>query len=143
MNQLLRVNRFCEPAIHSCWPYGYCRFRCKTFTSRQATKHASRVIGSDRRGFGKCGSYDVFAEVNKSDGGVTEYFDPKTHALVGAVDTLAPGCSTYGQVPACTPSVTWEKSPPVPTLKSGPIQVFDDDDEPSPPPNAPNAQQRK
>jgi hypothetical protein len=102
----------CPRPIHGPQGVGYCRFRCRSWTDRQATKHARRVSSPAQAGFGKCGTNDVFAEVDHHDAGVTEFFDPKTGQLVGAIDTLTPGCSLYGEVPNCAPRVGWKPASP-------------------------------
>lgn len=129
----------CPRPLHGGVGTGYCRFACRGYQSRTVTKHARRVVHPARRGFGDCGKYKVFAEVDKDDAGVTEYFDGD--ALVGAVDTLTPDCAQYGAVPTCSPTIKWEAAPPIPTLKTGTIQIFDDDEEADAGaghPNAPN-----
>ncbi len=108
---------------------GYCRRRCRDLTSRRYSKHARRVSSPSAYAFGTCGAYDVFAEVNASDAGVTEYFERDGGALVGATDTLTPSCSQYGTVPSCTPALTWQKVSSGPTVRGGKIEIFDDDEE--------------
>jgi hypothetical protein len=102
----------------------YCRGRCRNFVNRQFTGHARRVSDPERHAFGKCDTFDVFAEDEREgDGGVVEgiieYFDP-TGTLVGAVDTRQKSCTQFGAVPTCTPKLEWRRSD-VLKMKFGPI----------------------
>jgi hypothetical protein len=100
----------CPLPIHP----AYCRRNCRSFASRQATKHARRISHSARAGLGTCGEYDVFAEDEELGdagvgSGVVEYFDKKTGVIVGAVDTRSKPCGRFGTVPTCTPVIAWER----------------------------------
>ncbi len=113
---------------------GYCRNFCRRFASRKFSKHARRVGIPARFAFGTCGKFDVFAEMNAADSGVTEYFEPDGGALVGATDTLTSNCTQYGTVPSCTPALKWEKVSGGPTVTGGTPLILDDDDEDAAPP---------
>ena len=109
----------CPRPIHP----DYCRHSCRTFASRKATKHASRMQTSERVGFGKCGNLDVFAEDEKGgDGGlrsgIAELFD-QNGVLTGALDTRAV-CGKFGVIPSCTPQIRWEESGHV-SFRFGPV----------------------
>ena len=93
----------CPRAIHP----GYCRRACRNLASRRATGHARRVWPSAAYAFGVCDQYDVFAERTPDAGGVVEYYDPKSGALVGAVDDRLKGCASFGVIPKCTPKLHW------------------------------------
>ena len=100
----------CPKRVHP----DYCRNGCRNFANRKAGKHARRVSRPERLAFGKCDTFDVFAEDEEAgDGGVAkgivEYFDP-TGSLVGAVDTRLHGCTQFGHVPTCAPQLEWEQS---------------------------------
>ena len=125
------VDASCPRPLHGGPGVGYCRFRCRSWADRQASKHARRVSHPSQVAFGKCGGDDVFAEVDHHDAGVTEFFDPKTGMAVGAIDTIAPGCPEYGDVPKCTPQLTWQPAPPI---KGATLGSLEDDDEPNAPP---------
>lgn len=127
----------CPRPIEGAAGIGYCRFGCRDLHSRRLSKHARRVASPSRYAFGTCGAYDVFAEVNGSDAGVTEYFAPDSGRLVGATDTLTPSCTQYGAVPSCTLALTWQKVTSGPTVRGAKLEIFDDDEEdagPAPPP---------
>lgn len=118
----------CPRPLHGSPGVGYCRFRCRDLASRKFGHHARRVSSPVQYAFGKCGAYDVFAEVNAADAGITEYF-ADGGALVGATDTLTPDCTQYGEVPACTLQLGWTK------LDAGAHVVPDEEeDEDKPPP---------
>lgn len=101
----------CPLAIHP----GYCRSRCKSFSSRKAIGHAQRVYPSAAHAFGTCDTYDVFAEKQADGGGIVEFYD-KSGVLVGARDDRQKGCNTYGTIPKCTPALKWINDP-YPSLK--------------------------
>ncbi|HEX7603425.1 MAG TPA: hypothetical protein VF316_17520 [Polyangiaceae bacterium] len=103
---------------------GYCRRNCRTYASRQATKHARRVSKPTRHAFGTCGRFKVFAEDDKSGGGLVEYYDA-SGGLVGAVDRRQKACGQYGTIPTCKLELKWEPSP---TITDAPPTVIDDDD---------------
>jgi len=112
----------CPQPIHP----NYCRRNCRNLANRKAGKHARRVAHSERIAFGKCDTFDVFAEDEQAgDGGVqagiVEYFDP-SGSLVGAVDTRIKSCAQFGVVPTCTPQLTWEESRIV-TVTLGPVEA--------------------
>jgi hypothetical protein len=96
------VDAGCPVPIHP----GYCRGRCKPFTERKAYPHAQRVYPSAGVAFGKCGSFDVFAERDPDGGGITEWFGPGG-ILVAAVDSRQK-CGKYGAIPTCTPALSWD-----------------------------------
>ena len=89
---------------------GYCRRSCRSWASRQMTKHARRVGSPTRHAFGTCGAFKVFAEDDKSGGGVVEYYDAGG-SLVGAVDRRQKPCGQYGTIPACKVELKWENAP--------------------------------
>ena len=103
---------------------GYCRRACRTWASRQMTKHARRVSAPVRHAFGTCGPFKVFAEDDKSGAGVVEYYDPGG-TLVGAVDRRQKPCGQYGLIPACKPELKWEN-----VAGATPDASADDEDDP-------------
>lgn len=116
----------CPRPLHGSPGVGYCRARCRNFGNRKAGHHARRVSSPARWAIGKCDKLDVFAEQDHKGAGITEYFDD-TGALVGAVDTLTPDCTQYGDVPTCTPKLTWI------VLDAGTAPTDDEEDEETPP----------
>ncbi len=96
----------CPQALH---PF-YCRSRCKSFFERKSTGHADRVFPSAGHAFGTCGAFDVFAENDTKGGGIVEYYDAKTSALVGAIDRRRTPCGSYGTIPSCTTKLAWPTS---------------------------------
>lgn len=89
----------CPAPIHP----DYCRRDCKSFLSRRATRHASRVDVTEEGRLGTCGPYDVFTQRDvKTDASIVEYYDRNTSELVGATDPRANGCTKFGTIPECT-----------------------------------------
>jgi hypothetical protein len=86
---------------------GYCRRRCQSFGSRKVSMHARRIGSPSRAGIGTCGGFNVFAEDATTGGGVVEYYNATTDALVGAIDSRQPGCNRYGDIPSCKPVIAW------------------------------------
>lgn len=89
----------------------YCRRRCRSFLTRQASMHARRIAHPLRAGTGTCGTFKVFAEDERGEdggaaGGLVEYYD-ETNTLVAAEDTRRKPCGTFGKVPKCTMHVEW------------------------------------
>jgi hypothetical protein len=113
----------CPENIHP----SYCRGNCRSYAYRQAAKHARRVSYPSRYAFGTCGALQVFAEDDKSGGGVVEYYDA-SGSLVGAVDRRQKACGQYGTIPTCTPELKWEPT----TIVSGAPPPDSDEGEDSP-----------
>ncbi len=91
----------------------YCRRNCRDYNSRQRSMHARRISDPLRAGLGVCGEYKVFAEDQRAadggaGGGLVEYFDKSTSSLVGAEDTRAHGCGSYGTIPKCKLEIKWQ-----------------------------------
>ena len=89
----------------------YCRNACRSFVSRLETLHARRMKRPTRSGWGTCGAFFVFAEDELgADGAIgsslVEYYDASSSSLVAATDSRR-ACGRYGQVPTCTPVITW------------------------------------
>lgn len=101
----------CPEALH---PF-YCRFRCKSFLERKSRAHADRVSPPADHAFGTCGGFNVFAENDTTGGGIVEYYDAKTSALVGAIDRRRKPCASFGVIPTCTAKLVWsDAGAPVP-----------------------------
>lgn len=113
----------CPESVHP----SYCRRSCRSYASRQATKHARRVSYPSRYAFGTCAEFKVFAEDDKSGGGLVEYYDASGN-LVGAVDRRQKACGQYGTIPTCAPELEWKPT----TIVSGAPPADGDDGEESP-----------
>jgi hypothetical protein len=111
----------CPESIHP----GYCRRSCRTYASRQATKHARRVSYPTRYAFGTCAELKVFAEDDKSGGGLVEYYDASGN-LVGAVDRAQKACGQYGTIPTCALELEWK---PTTIITTAPPSDSDDGEE--------------
>jgi hypothetical protein len=83
---------------------GYCRRRCRTFSTREFGMHARRIAHPLRAGTGTCGAFQVFAADDVNGGGIVEYYSDG--ALFGARDTRG-GCVNFGDVPSCKPTIKW------------------------------------
>lgn len=79
----------CPVPIHP----GYCNFRCRGYTEREAQHHAQRIADPKRWALGTCGSFKVFAEEEKDGGGIVEIFDG--NELIAAQDSRSEGCKTF------------------------------------------------
>ena len=98
----------CPAPIHP----GYCRHRCRNFSARTFSMHARRIRVPRRAGKGTCGPYLVFteealAEDGGAAGGIVEYYDATTKELVGAEDSRAPVCGSFGTIPKCKLEIQW------------------------------------
>lgn len=87
---------------------GYCRGRCRNFTTRRYSKHARRIVHSTGFALAKCGEIDVFAESDEKGGTIVEYYGSDGN-LLGATDSRAERtCDAYGFVPpSCKPTLQW------------------------------------
>lgn len=104
---------------------GYCRNRCKGFAARKLSHHAARVSDPTRYAVGTCGTYDVFAERDARDAGITEYYE--LGVLVAARDDRQRGCTDFGTVPKCDPVLAWKPEASVkvgqPTVIKGNLPI--------------------
>lgn len=100
---------------------GYCRNRCKGFAARKMSHHAARMSDPTRYAVGTCGTYDVFAERDARDAGITEYYE--LSVLVAARDDRQRGCTDFGTVPKCELKLDWKPEASVkfgqPTVTKG------------------------
>jgi hypothetical protein len=102
-------NGTCPQPVHP----GWCNFRCRGYSEREASHHAQRIDGPKRYALGTCGAFKAFAEEDSRGGALLELFDGDE--LIAAQDIRGEGCQTFLQndrkdAVKCTPNLTWHPS---------------------------------